>query len=896
VSLLKRLRSLFHKDELDRAVDEELRSHVEMRAQDNIVAGMKPDEARYDAQRRFGNSTLLKEDVRAMDIIGWLDTAARDLRYAARTLRKNPGFTAVAVLTLALGIGANTALFSVVNGVLLNPLPYPHAEQLVTLHESKPNFKNGSISYPNFRDWQKQNHTFSAMAVTRSYTFNLTGRGEAEQLRARFISSDFFSVLNVNPVIGRTFAPGEDEIGGPPLAIIGAGLWKRKFGASPDVLGKSLTLDGKDYTIVGVTPAAFDLFLRSTSITEVYVPIGQWSNPLLPRRGAGLGIHGVGRLKLSVSFEQASADMESVSSNLATAFPDTNNGITASLIPLRKDMLGNVQPILLVLLGAVGFVLLIACVNVASLLLARSTGRTREFAIRAALGAGQGRLIRQLLTESILLSLAGGGIGLLLAQWVTQASLGILPAELPRAAEVRIDTHVLLFTTGVSLLAGVFFGLAPALKTSQPRLHEILKEGGRGASGTRHRAQSVFVALEMAMALVLLIGAGLMIRSLTALWNVDPGFHPGHVLTFGLTLPTSMLTAPPASIRAHLRDVDEKLAATRGVQAISESWGAVPMMGNDDDQLFWLDGQPKPANETDMNWTLDYIVGPDYLRVMGIPLQRGRFFNVKDDEHSPLVGVVDDVFARKYFGNQDPIGKRIIMNGIDLTPNGTKVQIVGVVGHVNQWGLDSDKTNSLRAQLYLPCLQMPDPYISNVPGGGGTFLMVRADGAVPGLLESLRQTSRQINSEQVIYTPETMDEIIASTLAPRRFSMILLGVFAGLALLLSSVGIYGVISYIVGQRTHEIGIRIALGARRSDVLLLVLGRGLKMACIGVVIGLAASLGLTRLMANMLYGVSPTDPLTFAGVATLLTLVALTACYIPARRAMRVDPIVALRYE
>ncbi len=873
----------------------EIASHLEMAKRDRMDRGESAEQAQHSARREFGNVGLVQNVTREQWGWVWLEEFLQDLRYGARTLRKNPGFTAIAVLTLALGIGANTSLFSVVNGVLLNPLPYPHPEQLVTLHESKPNFKSGSISYPNFRDWQKDNHTFSAMAITRNYTFSFTGRGEAEQVRARLVSSDFFSVLGVNPVIGRTFAPGEDEIGGPPLAIIGAGLWKRKFGSSPDVLGKSLTLDGKDYTIVGVTPAAFDLFLRSTRITEVYVPIGQWNNPLLPSRGAGLGIHGVGRLKPGVTLEQASADMDRVSHNLAAAFPDTNNGISADLIPLRKDMLGNVQPVLLVLLGAVGFVLLIACVNVANLLLARSTSRTRELAIRAALGASRGRLVRQLLTESVLLAVGGGGFGLVLAQWATHAMLGVLPAELPRAAEIRVDTHVLLFTMGISLCAGILFGLAPALKTSQPHLHETLKESGRGSSGNRHRAQSVFVAMEMAMALVLLVGAGLMIRSLIALWNVDPGFRPNNVLTFGLAMPPSTLTASPDAIRAYVREIDNRFAATPGVQAASQSWGAVPM-GTDDDQLFWIDGQPKPANETDMNWTLDYIVGPDYLRVMGISLLRGRFFAASDDEHSPRIAVVDDVFARKYFGSEDPIGKRLRMNSIDLTPSGTPVQIVGVVGHVNQWGLDSDQTQSLRAELYLPCLQMPDQYMTTVPGGGGTFLMVRADGAVPGLLEALRQTSRRMNSEQVLYTPQTMDEIISSTLAPRRFSMILLGVFAGLALVLSSVGIYGVISYLVGQRTREIGIRVALGARRADVLRLVLGHSVKMALIGVAIGLLASLGLTRLMVNMLYGVSPVDPLTFLGVAVILTAVALAACYIPARRAMRVDPMVALRYE
>jgi len=876
-------------------INAEIASHLEMAKRDLMDRGESADQAQHSTRREFGNVGLVQNVTRQQWGWVWLEELLQDLRYGARTLRKNPGFTAIAVLTLALGIGANTSLFSVVNGVLLNPLPYLHPEQLVTLHESKPNFENGSISYPNFRDWQKDNHTFSAMAVARGTSFTLTGRGEAEQVRARYISSDFFSVLGVTPVVGRTFAPGEDEIGGAPIALISAGLWKRKFGSSSDVLGKTLTLDGKDYTIVGVTSAMFDLFLRSARVTEVYVPIGQWGIPLLPQRGAGLGIHGVGRLKAGVTFEQARADMDSVSRNLAAAYPDADNGISASLIPLRKDMLGNVQPILLVLLGAVGFVLLIACVNVANLLLARSTGRAREFAIRAALGAGQGRLIRQLLTESILLALAGGGIGLFLAQWATQAALAVLPSELPRAAEIRLDAHVLIFTMGVSLLAGIFFGLAPALKTSQPRLHETLKEGGRGSSGTRHRAQAVLVVSEMAMALVLLIGAGLMIRSLAALWNVNPGFRPNNVLTFGLAFPPYMITATPDAIRAYVRDLDSKLAATPGVQGVSQSWGAVPM-GNEDDQIFWIDGEPKPTNENDMKWTLDYIVQPDYLKVMGIPLLRGRFFTMHDDEHAPSVAVVDDIFARKYFGNEDPLGKRINLNSINLTSAGTKFEIVGVVGHVNQWGLDSDDTQPLRAELYLPCPQMPDKYIATVPGGGGTFVLVRGDGTVPSLLNSLRRTSQQMNSEQVIYSPQTMDDIIANTLAARRFSMILLGVFAGLALLLSSVGIYGVISYLVGQRTHEIGIRVALGARRMDVLRLILSHGMKMAIVGVVLGLAVSLGLTHVMVSMLYGVSPRDPLTFIGVALVLTLVALAACYIPARRAMRVDPIVALRYE
>jgi predicted permease len=869
-------------------LEQELQSHLRMAASDRVERGESAERAQQAARREFGNVELVQQVTRDQWGWRWVEELLPDLRYGARLLGKNPGFTLVAVLTLALGIGANSAIFSVVNGVLLDPLPYPHPEQLVTLHESKPNFEFGSISYPNFRDWQKDNRTFSSMAISRRIAFSLTGVGEAEQVRARFISSGFFSTVGVNPILGRDLAPGEDEIGAAPLALISAGFWKRKFGSSPDVLGKSLTLDGRSYTIVGVVPANFDLFLRSLQVAEIYVPIGQWNNPMLPKRGAGLGFHGIARLQPGVSIEQARADLSEVTRNLTAAYPDDDKGVGASLIPLKQEMLGDVQPILLVLSSAVAFVLLIACVNVANLLLARSTGRTREFAIRTALGAGQGRILRQLLTESILLALAGGALGLALAQWGTQAALKHLPADLPRAAGIGLDARVLIFTALVSLLAGMLFGLAPALKTRTPQLRNTLKEGGRGASTTGHRAQSVFAVVEVAMALVLLIGAGLMIRTMTHLWNVDPGFRPENVMTFGISLPPSMMNASPDAIRAAVRELDARLAGTPGVAAMAQTWEALPL-GSDDEKVFWFDGQPKPVSQNDMNWTIDYVVGPGYLQTMGIPLQRGRFFTAQDNERAPLVVVIDDVFARKYFGGENPLGK-----GIVFSDTGKRSEIVGVVGHVNQWGLDSDDTQQLRAQVYIPCLQMPDAYMAMVPSGMG--IVVRASNNTAGLLDSIRSTSRQMSGQQVLFGAQTMDQIISDSLAARRFSMILLGIFAALALLLSSVGIYGVISYLVGQRTQEIGIRVALGARPWDVLRLVLGHSVHMAVLGVLIGVAASLALTRLMDKMLYGVSATDPITFLAVAVILTGVALAASYIPARRAMRVDPIVALRYE
>jgi putative ABC transport system permease protein len=800
----------------------------------------------------------------------------------------NPGFTVVVVLTLALGIGANAALFSVVDGVLLNPLPYAQPEQLVTIHQSKPNFETGAIPYPNFRDWQKGNQTFSAMAISRGTGFSLTGLGEAERVSARFVTADFFSVLGIQPVLGRTFSPGEDEPGREPVVVISAGFWNRKLSSAPDVVGKGLTMNDKRYTVVGVLPSSF-----SFGTADVYVPIGQWNNPGLQNRGAALGLHGIGRLKPGVSFEQAQADMDRVSRNLADTYPGTNRNNSAKLIPLKERMVGDVRSLLWLLFGAVGFVLLIACVNVGNLLVARSTGRTREFAIRAALGAGKGRLLRQSLTESTLLALAGGGLGLAVAAWSTKAALSALPTALPRAQEVGLDGRVLVFTLAVSLLTGILAGLVPALKTSHWRLSESLKEGGRGTGGMRHRAQGVLVAVEMALALVLLIGAGLLIRSMSALWNVDPGFNPDNVLTFGLSTPPSMQKASPDAIRNSLRQLSDKIASAPGVESASFSAGAVPLQG-EDDLFFWIDGQPKPASQSEMNMALVYIVEPGYLPVMDISLKQGRFFTNQDDERSVRVAVIDEVFANKFFPNESSLGKRI-----RLTDDEAPWQIVGVVGHVKQWSIDSqNEMQSLQAQLYLPFGAFSDNEMSGVAASVGV-LVRSASGAGDGgtaLFDSIRRVVQSHNSENVIFRPQTMNEVIGGTLAAQRFSVILLDAFAAVALLLASIGLYGVISYLVGQRTQELGIRLALGAQRKDVLQLVLSHGMKVTLAGVALGLVAALGLTRLLGRLLYGVTATDPLTYAAITILLIGVALLACFIPARRATKVDPLVALRHE
>jgi len=625
------------------------------------------------------------------------------------------------------------------------------------------------------------------MAVMRGTSFSLLGRGEPEQLRGQYITSDFFPILDVKPVLGRFFARGEDGIGGKPLALISEELWRRKFSGAKDIVGSSVVLDGKDYAIIGIVPAGLDLLLRNTNRTDVYLPIGQWGNPLLDNRAAGLGIHGIGRLKPGVSLATGRADMNRVARNLAAAYPDKNKGIGATLIPLRELVVGKIRPFLIALLAAVAFVLLIACVNVANLLLARSTSRRPEFGIRSALGAGKGRILRQLLTESLVLSILGGGLGLLLAVRGTRAAVASLGPALPRSAAIGLDTRVLAFTALISLVAGLLFGLAPSLRSSRYDSSDALKQGGLGALGGRHRAQAIFVVVELALALVLLIGAGLMIRTLSHLGKLDPGFDPKGILTFNISFPPAMASAPPAAIRAAVRELDSNLASTPGVRSAALSWESFPLLG-DEEQLFWPQGRPKPSSGDDMNWSLKYVVEPGYRETMGLRMRRGRFLASGDDERSPLVIVIDDVFAKKYFGSEDPVGKRLNLAGFDGL-----AEIVGVVGHVRQWGLDTDDTQSLRAQLYVACQQMPDGYVA---GSAGGRIAVRTSGSPASLAEPLRRRLQSARRDQVVWGMQTMDEIISDSLAARRYSMILLGSFAALALVLSAIGIYGVIAFV----------------------------------------------------------------------------------------------------
>ncbi len=811
-----------------------------------------------------------------------MDTFTRDIRFALRMLSKSPAFTGIALLTLALGIGVNSSLFSIVNAVLFKPLSYPQPDRLTAIYQRSFSFDKSSISYLNFLDWQTGNRTFASMAAYRSDNFNLISTGESSRLRGDMISATFFSTLGVAPVLGRNFTHEEDRVGAPPVALISEGFWKRKLGGTKDALGKVLALNGVDHTVVGVIPASFHLDRNN----DIYVPIGQWNDRLFRDRKVSMGTTAIGRLKDWVTLAQAQADLDAVAASLASSYPEADKGVGIGVYALKKDLVGDVEPFLFVLLAAVGFVLLIACANVANLLLARANRRAREFAIRVALGAGGGRIVRQLLCESVILGVTAGALGLALAAWCTPVILKTLPSTLPREGEIRVDAGVLLFTFGISIVAGIVFGMVPALRARRPDLHETLKEGGRGASGARHRIQTSLVVLEMAMSLVLLIGAGLMVRTLATLWAVSPGFDPHNVLTFDVAM-DSRLNGNPAASRAGLRELQRSIGAIPGIQSASLIAGSLPMSG-DSEIPFWLDNEPKPASEQDMKVALFYLVQPDYLRTMGIPLQRGRFINQHDDEHSPFTAVIDERLAQKFFPGQDPVGRHL---NIDYFGN---AEIVGVVGHVKHFGLDTDATSAIQPQMYMSITQIPDQFMPLVVHG--ITVAARTSTSPASFAEPVRQAVTHMNSRQVMWGVQTMDEIVGNSLAARRFSMFLLGIFAVLALVLSSIGVYGVISYLVGQRTHEIGIRMALGARRADVLRLLISESLRMAGAGILIGLTAAFGLTRLMSKMLFGVKATDPLTFAGVAAMLLAVALTASLVPALRAMRVDPTVALRHE
>jgi predicted permease len=806
----------------------------------------------------------------------------QDLRYGARTLLKSPGFTLVAVIALALGIGANTAMFGIVNAVLLRPIPYTQPDRLLKMYSSGRDFKQGSVSYPNFLDWQRRSRSFEEMAAYRTDNFNLTGQANPERLRGAMASATVFAVLGMRPIVGRTFTDEEDRRGAAPLVVVTSTLWKTRFGGDPAVLGSRIRLNDRAYTVIGVVPADDVVFRRVSMI----VPIGQWSEPLFWDRGVGMGTRVLGRLKPGVTPRQAQSELDAVAAGLARDYPkeDKDQGIFS--ISLGEDLVGDVRRPLLVLLAAVGFVLLIACANVANLLLARSAARRREFAIRGALGASPARVVRQLLTEGLLLALAGGAFGLVVAISVNAIFVSGLVDALPRGNTVGLDGSVLAFTALVSLVASLAFGTTPALQSSRSDMNEVLKEGARGSSG-RHGLQRGLVVVEVAMALMLAASAGLMFRTMSHLGSVNPGFDPHNVLSFGVA-GSPAVHGTPAAVRNGFAETSRRLRSVPGISAASILVGSIPMSG-DSELRYWVEGRPKPAEQSQMDYALFYGVESEYFSIMRIPLLRGRLLNAGDNENTACAIDIDEEFARRAFPAQDPLGQHV---NFDLLP--MQCEIVGIVGHVKQWGLDADATSNVRSQMYVAFRQFPDSVMDLV--STGSAYMVRTAGDPYAPVPALKRAITGVSGKMVMFAEQSMEDVIKDSLGARRFTRLVLAVFAALALVLAAVGIYGVMSYAVSQSVHEIGVRQALGADRRHLLAMVLGGAVRLAVVGIAIGGAGALAATRAMKGLLFGVTSADPLTFVAVALMLLLVTVTASYIPAWRATRVDPMIALRCE
>jgi putative ABC transport system permease protein len=862
-------------------LDQDIQDHIERETQDNIERGMSPEDARYAATRKFGNVTHVKEETREVWSLIWLEHFVEDVRFGLRMLRKNPGFTAVAMLTLALGIGANAAVFSVVYAVLLRPLPYKDPASLIVLNETTPMVGTVTVSYPNFLDWRDQSRTFSQMAAVREVGFNLSGVTQPENISGDAVSPNFLSMMGVRPFLGRDFDSSEEKAGTPPVILLSYSLWQSHFGADPNIAGRTIKLDDRAFTIVGVLPPNY----RSLDKTDVVLPIGVWAtdnSENIKERGARGDLVVIGRLAAGVDLAKARAEMEGIAARLAAEYPASNDRFGVLLQPIRDAFVSDIRPAILVLFGAVMFVLLIACANVANLFLVRGASRTKEVALRIAFGASRGRIVRQMLTESLVLACFGGVLGLALAMGGIRGMAQVIPTDMLSGSTVNLNGAVLLFVGGVVLLAAFIFGLAPALHSTKPDVQSELKEGGRtsSAGASQNRLRGVLAIAEMSLALILLIGAGLMMKSLYRLLAVDPGFRPERVLAMSIQLHTQQYSQETAVLNFWQQLLD-RVSVLPGVQSAAVGTN-IPLTDSHGRGDVTIEGmaQPEPGNYPHPDF---HTVSPKYVETLGISLLRGRSFTDDDNEKAPLAGMINAMVARRFFPNEDPIGKRFLIGHPSATNSSKWYTIVGVVSDTKLYGL----ANPARLEVYLPFRQSPS---------NGMALVVKSSADPAALTTEIREAVQSIDKDQPIFAISTMEELRSNSVATRRMTLVLLGLFSGLALVLGAIGIYGVISYSVAQRTHEIGIRMALGAPRSDVFRLVVGQGLKLAGIGIAIGIVAAFGLARLMSSLLYGISATDFETFAGVSILLALVALLACYVPARRAMRVDPTVALRYE
>lgn len=883
--IVARFRTLLRRRQVEDNLDEELDGHLAMLVEDNVRRGMASEDARYAALRSFGGLEQTKQEYREQRGLPMLETLAEDLRYGFRQLRRNAGFTLVAILTLALGIGANTAIFSAVYAVLLKPLPFRNAGRLVRVFEAndRAGITGTGCSYLEFREWQRQNHVFSQMAAVAAHELNLTGRGEPMVVRVGDVTSGFFSVLGVEPLLGRAFVAADDQPGAAPVVVLSYDLWRSRFGADPRLVGTHVDLDKRPFTVVGVMPAGFRFsFFDEGPSRQLWVPILQ--DPFFGAAATKPDQHlftALARLKPEISAAQGEAEMQTVGNRLWPEFRPGDKGWAIRTAPLREAVTGeDTSAPLLILLAAVGLVLLIACANVANLLLARATSRAREFAVKAALGAGRGRILRQLLTESALLGLLGASLGIALAYWGVRGLSGLLPPSFPRADSISVDGWVLAFALVLSLGASLLFGVAPALFAADPRLHSTLQEsGGRPGEGKdRRRARNLLVTAEVALAMVLLIGAGLLIHSFSALISVNPGFETHRILRAEVQLPRFQYSTPQQWVTFS----NEALARIQSDPDLKDTAEVLPMPIADQQvnlPFSVVNGPPLPPGRT---ITADYAtISPNYFQVMGIPLLRGRYFSRQDVMSSPRVVIISEELARLYFPHRDPVGRQLVF-GFLSDPSVAR-EIVGVVGNTREEALNQPPGPA----LYVPFAQAPL---------WGLGLVTKTSSSAAAAAQAIEAKVHEVDRDVPVTDVQWMSQAVDASLGQARLRTWLLGLFGAMALILAAAGIFGVISYSVARRTHEFGIRVALGASRNEILGLVLKEALRLALAGVVIGMAAALGLARLMSSLLFGVRTTDPATLIVLPLVLTAAALLAAYLPARRATKVDPLAALRNE